>query len=74
MNNYAVVEDNIVINVCIWDGHAEFKLEPGILLVKIPEDSMAWIGWGYDEGLGFIEPYTPNDEESIEDSEITTKI
>ncbi len=47
MENYAQVQNGIVINVCVWDGVTPFDPGDSITLILIPADSPAWIGWGY---------------------------
>ncbi|EFH3785644.1 tail fiber assembly protein, partial [Escherichia coli] len=39
---YAVVDNNVVINVIIWDGISEWKPEAGNL---VPLNGDAGIGW-----------------------------
>ena len=51
--HYAMIENGIVFNVAVWDGVTPW--EPGCEVVLIPEDSLAWIGWGWD-GEKFVEP------------------
>lgn len=44
---YAVVDNNVVINVIIWDGISEWKPEAGNL---VPLNGDAGIGWSYSDG------------------------
>lgn len=56
MNNvYAVVDNNVVINVIIWDGISEWKPEAGNL---VPLNGDAGIGWTYSDGV-FTAPPPP---------------
>ncbi|EHO2029267.1 tail fiber assembly protein [Escherichia coli] len=56
MNNvYAVVDNNVVINVIIWDGISEWKPETGNL---VPLKGEAGIGWTYSDGV-FTAPPPP---------------
>ena len=34
MNRYAIIKDNIVINVVIWDGQSEWKSPEGTQIVQ----------------------------------------
>jgi hypothetical protein len=52
MSTYAVVVDDIVSNVIIWDGETPLELE---LLVELTEDLGVGIGWSYIDGQ-FVEP------------------
>lgn len=56
MNNYAIIENNKVINTVVSD--AEFAEEQGWILLA----DGAGIGWGYENGQ-FIEPPGPTPEE-----------
>lgn len=51
---YAVVQDDIVINVALWDGVTKWAPPQGCIAVPVG-DSGAWIGWGYVNGQ-FIPP------------------
>jgi hypothetical protein len=51
---YAVVQDDVVINVVIWDGGPEWTPPAGCIAVALG-DSGAGIGWGYVNGQ-FIPP------------------
>ncbi|EKD0235972.1 tail fiber assembly protein [Escherichia coli] len=52
---YAVVDNNVVINVIIWDGISEWKPEAGNL---VPLNGDAGIGWSYSDGV-FTAPPPP---------------
>ena len=52
MNNYAIVKNNIVINLIVWDGIAEFSPDVGEVIIA-PNGVV--IGWGYENGE-FIAP------------------
>lgn len=52
-NNYAVIEDGVVVNVIVWDGKAHIDDSVHESCVKITGDE--WIGWSYD-GKVFIAP------------------
>ncbi len=54
--NYAIVQNDVVVNVCVWNGIAPFNPGDDITLVLIPEGSPAWIGWGYAVAGGFTAP------------------
>lgn len=44
--NYAVIENQVVINVIVWDGVTPITLPQGQTLQRIG-DSGAWIGWKF---------------------------
>ncbi|MDW3779162.1 hypothetical protein QWU01_20355 [Kluyvera cryocrescens] len=46
-NVYAVVEDNIVTNIVMWDGAEEWEPEKG---EAFPAPSNVGIGWSYVDG------------------------
>lgn len=31
---YAVIEDNIVVNICVWDGVSDWPLPEGVTVVQ----------------------------------------
>jgi hypothetical protein len=43
MNRYAIVKDNEVMNVVIWDGETEYT--PGGELVALADDEPVGPGW-----------------------------
>jgi hypothetical protein len=53
MKNYAVIKNNIVENVIVWDGIVEFSIDGE--LVEITESNPASIGFLYQDGQ-FIDP------------------
>jgi len=55
ISNYAMIENGVVTNVCLWDGETPFNPGDDITLVIIPEGSLAWIGWNWTESAGFTE-------------------
>jgi hypothetical protein len=52
--NYAVVLNDIVINVVVWDGVSDWSPIEGVAIL-IPEETVVLIGFLYAEGL-FIDP------------------
>ena len=59
VSNWAMIQDSVVVNVCIWDGDTNTWQPPeGYLMVVIPEGSGVGIGWGWD-GTNFIAPPEP---------------
>ena len=62
MNNYAVIENNAVVNTVVWDGETPIEIGE---LVEIPEGVAASIGWSYVDGQ-FIEPVQPEPESTQE--------
>lgn len=55
MANYAIVENNKVINTCAWDGIAHWQPPAGSVAVEIPEGIVAGVGYSYVDGQ-FIAP------------------
>lgn len=54
---YAVIENDFVINIIIWDGETEFAVSDNQQLVNI-SDVYAGIGWSYSDGV-FTAPPPP---------------
>lgn len=54
IENYAVIDNGIVINVIVWDGVTPLKMPSGKTLVRLG-DSGAWIDWRYTNGK-FVSP------------------
>lgn len=55
MANYAIVQDNKVINTCAWDGVTPWTPPEGTQAVEIPEGVVAGVGYSYIDGQ-FIAP------------------
>lgn len=55
MQNYAVVNAGLIVNVIVWDGITEYVLPEWMTVVAIPPDSLAAIGWSWD-GSSFSSP------------------
>jgi hypothetical protein len=45
LKSYALVIEDKVVNVCLWDGETDWTPEGEVVL--IPESSSAGIGWDY---------------------------
>ena len=59
VDRWAMILNNIVENVCLWDGNTTTWQPPdGYLMKVIPEGSGAGIGWGWD-GTDFVAPELP---------------
>jgi hypothetical protein len=54
MDRYAMVKNNVVENIAIWDGTTPWSPD-GYTIVRIGTGVMVDIGWGY-EGGQFVEP------------------
>ena len=56
MENYAVInQDNLVINVVIWDGVTDWPVEQDV--IKLPTGSLVGQGFTYDPDIDeFIAP------------------
>jgi hypothetical protein len=57
MNTYAIIENNVVTNVIVWDGVSPYECSGDLILV--PENLSVSIGWEYNNGA-FIEPIIIN--------------
>lgn len=58
---YAMVKDNVVINVCMWDGDPT-KWQPPADVIMIPNE---WVGpgdWWEESEQRFYRPLPTNDE------------
>ena len=58
MSNYAIIENNLVINTCVWDGSSDWNPPEGTTAVEIPIDTVAGVGYHYIDGQ-FIAPVIP---------------
>ncbi|PRX32252.1 hypothetical protein B0G75_104273 [Paraburkholderia sp. BL18I3N2] len=57
--NYALVENGVVVNVIVWDGHSDWQPPNGQTVVQIPDGVYAGIGSTYSNGT-FGEPPQPS--------------
>ena len=57
MANYAVIENNKVINVIVADSKEVAEEVTGKTCIEYTEETPAGIGWDYD-GVSFIAPIT----------------
>lgn len=48
MNKYALIKNNIVENIIIWDGISFFQIKKNEKLISI-DNIKVKIGWAYDE-------------------------
>lgn len=53
--NFAVIQNNVVVNVIVWDDAATWASPPGTSIVPIPNGSYVGIGSSYD-GTSFGSP------------------
>jgi hypothetical protein len=59
VNSWAMIQDSVVVNVCLWDGDTNTWQPPAEYLMElIPEGINAGIGWSWD-GTNFVAPPTP---------------
>lgn len=58
MANYAIIQDNKVINTCAWDGITEWQPPEDTEAVVIPDGVVAGTGYDYVDGQ-FIAPLPP---------------
>lgn len=55
-NQYALIENGVVVNAILWDGNVETWSPPeGQQAIQIPDGSYAAIGWSWD-GTNFEPP------------------
>lgn len=52
-SNYALILNETVINIIVWDGEAELILPEGVSTQIIEEDVFVDIGYGYTKKKGF---------------------
>lgn len=55
MANYAVIDNNIVINIIVADTKEVAEQVTGLTCVEYTDENPAGIGWSYD-GENFIAP------------------
>lgn len=60
MNRYAIINDNAVVNVVLWDGETSYN--PDGVLVLISEEQAVDTSWSYVNDA-FIPPVMENFEE-----------
>jgi hypothetical protein len=58
MTNWALIENNSVVNVILWDGISPFELPSGTQAVAVPAGVMVGIGYSYINGA-FSAPAEP---------------
>ena len=60
VENWAMILNDIVENICLWDGNtATWQPPEGYLMEVVPEGSPVSIGWGWD-GTNFVAPPQPD--------------
>lgn len=58
MSNYAIVENDVVINVVVWDGTNDWTPPAGSQAIEVTSSmGTPWIGLGYANGA-FAQPNT----------------
>jgi hypothetical protein len=61
VENWAMILNDIVENICLWDGNtATWQPPEGYLMEVVPEGVPVSIGWGWD-GTNFVPPVEPVD-------------
>jgi hypothetical protein len=56
VENWAMILNDIVENICLWDGNtATWQPPEGYLMEVVPEGVPVSIGWGWD-GTNFVPP------------------
>lgn len=66
MAKYAIIKDEKVINVCVWDGVSEWQPPEGTQAVKLDAEQLADEGYSYINGT-FIAPPPPAPMEQPEE-------
>lgn len=51
MNSYAIIKNNIVINVALWDGQADVNFGDDVTAVPIDDTIVVGIGYTYTDGV-----------------------
>ncbi|MBW9433362.1 tail fiber assembly protein [Atlantibacter hermannii] len=72
MSNYALIKNDVVVNVIEWDGEAEFTVPDNQQLINISDISEPpGIGWSYSDGV-FTAPPPPerSHDELVADAEL----
>lgn len=59
--NYAIIKNGIVINLILWDGEVDIGLADDEQAVLVPEGVIAYIGYGYKDGV-FESPSIPSED------------
>ena len=52
---YAVIENGVVVNMVVWDGHTAWVPLPGREAIQLQDGSTVSIGWTWD-GTNFSPP------------------
>jgi hypothetical protein len=63
MSRYAIVQDNEVVNVALWDGKTEYN--PDGELVALADDEVVGPGWTRSKGKWVAPPESEADAESL---------
>lgn len=56
--NYALLDNNIIVNVIVLTDESNYTPPEGCELIQIPANTAAGIGWTYTNGQ-FVAPPTP---------------
>lgn len=59
MNKYAIVKDEEVVNVALWDGEAEWQ--PDGQIVEVPSGLSVGPGWRFADGQWTAPEREPHD-------------
>lgn len=63
MKRYAIIKENIVDNIILWDGYSNWEPPQGTFLVQLPEDARVSVGdimVGLNEFVSAEEPNVPS--------------
>lgn len=74
MNNYALVQNNIVINIVVWDGVDDIDFGDGVIAVEYENQSLVSIGYSYENGAFIPPPPTDDDASFIKEQVIKNNI
>lgn len=74
MGKYALINNDLVVNVVAWDGSSEVDFGEGIVSKEIPDDVSVSIGYSFKDGE-FRPPALTDEEQSAQDAqEITANL
>ena len=62
MNKYAIIENGVVTNICLWDGITEWLPPENSSVVQLVDTSVC-ISFLYSDGQ-FTPPPTPQEEQT----------
>ncbi|WP_194761239.1 tail fiber assembly protein [Pantoea ananatis] len=74
MPSYALVKDDVVINIVQWDGEPPLDFGEGVKPYLLPEGYSTQIGWHYEDDKFSSPPLTDDQLEEIKKSKIQNNL